>query len=179
MGLFDYKDYKVVLHPDAVAIPPFRKIWERDKTKTKHKATQELSYIYFVHDFKSPYSIYPKDERSAKVISEFMKEADWKPDAAVRQAVDEYNEFQRTYSMRFLESARGLTDKLTSYFEEVDFHETDERGAPVYKATDVVKNLKEVGNIIESLDKVEEKVKKEIDTKSTIRGKKEIRDRER
>jgi len=179
MGLFDYKDYKVVIHPDSIAIPAFKAVWERDKTKAKHRATQELSYIYFVNDFKSPYAIYPHKDRVAKVMGDFMKEADWKPDPVVKAAEKEYNEFQRTYSMRFLESARGLADKLTSYFDEVNFHDTDDRGAPVYKATDAVKNLKEVGNIIESLDKVENKVKKEIDDKAKVRGKAVISDRER
>jgi len=179
MSLFTYKDYKVVIDPNAVAIPPFKAIWERDKTKAKHKATQERSYIYFVNDFKSPYSIYPRKDRITKVIGEFIKTPDWQPDSAVRAAEAEYNELQNTYSMRFLESARGLADKLTAYFDEVDFHVTDEKGVPLYKATDAVRNLKEVGSIIESLDKVEQKVKKEVDTKSNIRGKKIIRDRER
>lgn len=179
MGLFDYKDYKVVIHPDVVAIPAFKKIWERDKTKNKHKATQELSYIYFVNDFKSPYSIYPVDDRKVKVLNDFIKKPDWKMDADLKSAEREYNEFQRTYSMRFLESARGLADKLTSYFDEVDFHTTDDNGKPLYSATEAVRNLKEVGNVIESLDKVEDKVKKEIEAKANIRGKKVIRDRER
>ena len=80
MGLFDYKDYKVVIHPDSIAIPAFKAVWERDKTKAKHRATQELSYIYFVNDFKSPYAIYPHKDRVAKVMGDFIKESDWKPD---------------------------------------------------------------------------------------------------
>ena len=179
MGLFDYSDYRVVISPDAVAIPAFKELWERDKTKEKHKATQELSYIYFLHDFKSPYSIYPAEDRQVKVLEDFIKDPDWKPDAKVKVAEDAYNEFQMTYSMRFLESARGLADKLREYFDEVDFHATDENGKPTYSAKDAVSNLKQVGDIIESLDKVEEKVKKEIDEKAKIRGKKVIRDRER
>jgi hypothetical protein len=179
MGLFDYKDYKVVISPDAAAIPPFRKIWERDKSKEKHKATQELSYIYFVYDFKSPYNIYPEEDRKIKVNTDFIKDPDWTPDPEVLVAIDEYKEFQRTYSMRFLESARGLADKLSTYFDEVDFNATDESGKPIYSAKDAVSNLKQVGDVIESLDKVEEKVKKEIDSKAKVRGKKIIRDRER
>ena len=179
MGLFDYKEYKVVIHPDAVVIPAFKKIWDRDKTKHKHKATQELSYIYFVNDFKSPYSIYPEADRRAKVMGDFIKDPDWKMDPALKLAEKEYNEFQATYSMRFLESARGLADKLSTYFDEVDFNAVDDSGKPLYSAKDAVSNLKQVGDVIESLDKVEQKVKKEVDNKAKIRGKKTIRDRER
>ena len=179
MGLFDYKDHKIVLNPDAVAIPPFRKLWERDKSKTKHKATQELTYIYFMYDFKSPYNIYPENDRKSRVMNDYIKTPDWKPDAEVKLAIASYNEFQRTYSMRFLESARGLADKLSSYFDEVDFHATDDNGKPLYSAKDAVSNLKQVGDVIESLDKVEEKVRTEVDSKSKIRGDKAIKDRER
>jgi len=179
MGLFDYRNYQVIIPPDALVIPSFKAIWDRDKTKEKHTATQELSYIYFAYDFKSPYNIYPLNERLIKVISDFIKKPDWTPDSLLRSAIDEYNEFQRTYSMRFLESARGLADKLSSYFDEVDFHAVDEKGKPMYSATDAVRNLKEVGNVIESLDKVEEKVKKEVDSKTKVRGQKTIKDRER
>jgi len=179
MGLFDYQNYMVVLHPDSVVIPPFIDLWERDKTKNKHKATKELSYVYFVCDFKSPYSIYEESGREAKVREDFIKDDKWKPDAMVLAAMDKYNKFQMTYTMKFLKSARGATEKLQAYFDEVDFHAVDEKGAPIYKATDVVRNLKEVGNVIESLNKVEEKVKKEIDDKAKVKGKKVISDRER
>ena len=179
MGIFDYSNFKVVLKPDAVVIPPFIDIWERDKTKGKHKATKELSYIYFICDFKSPYSIYTDEERPLKVQEDFIKDPEWKPDPLIKAAMDKYNEFQETYTMRFLEKARKGVDKLSAYFDEVDFHAVGEDGKPLYKATDLSRNLKDVGSIIESLDKVENQVKKEIDTKSKVKGKKVIRGRER
>ena len=179
MGLFDFKDYKVVLHPDSVAIPPFRELWERDKTKHKHKATQELSYVYFVCDFKSPYAIYNEKERPRKVKSDFIKDSDWEEDDLVKDAMKKYNEFQETYTMKFFYSARGLSEKLQAYFDEVDFAVMDEKGKPVYSAKDAMANLQKVGDVIESLNKVEDKVKKEIDDKAKIKGKKQIRSRER
>lgn len=179
MGLFDYADYRVVINPDSLAIPPFREIWERDKTKEKHKATQELSYVYFICDFKSPYNIYSEEDRIIRVLEDHIKDPDWKPDPLVKVAMDKYNEFQRTYNMRFLESARGLADKLAEYFDAVSFHEKDEHGKLIYNAKDAVSNLKQVGDVIESLDKVEDKVKKEIDSKAKVKGQKKIRSRER
>ena len=178
-GLFDYKNYKVEISADALSIPPFRDLWERDKSKTKHKATQELSYVYFICDFKSPYNIYDENERKIRVLEDHIKKADWKPDAVVKAAMDKYNEFQRTHSMRMLESARNLADKLSAYFDEVDFHATDDNGKPIYNAKDAMTNLKQVGDVIASLDSVKEKVEKEIDSKAKIKGQKKIRGRER
>ena len=136
MGLFDYKDYSVILHPDSVAIPPFKELWERDKTKTKHQATKELSYVYYVADFKSPYAIYSEYEKEHKVKQDFIKDPKWIPDAVVLAAIDKYNEFQNTYTMRFLKSARGLCEKLQAYFDEVNFHDVDDKGKPIYNAKD-------------------------------------------
>ncbi len=178
-GLFDYVNYKVVLKPDSVVIPPFIDIWERDKTKGKHKATKELSYVYFICDFKSPYSIYSDEDRPSKVKEDFIKDSKWKPDSMIKAAMIKYNEFQNTYTMRFLKKARGGVDKMSAYFDEVDFNEMDEKGNPVYKATDLSRNLKDVGHIIESLDKVENQVRKEIDAKAKIKGRKKIKGRER
>jgi len=180
MGLFDYgDDFKVVLHPDSVRLPPFIDLWERDKTKAKHKATMELSYVYFICDFKSPYSIYSDRERASRVREDMIDDKEWRPDEVVIAAMEKYKEFQETYTMKFLESARGLAEKLQKYFDEVDFAQLDEKGKPIYKATDAVRNLKEVGNVIESLNKVEEKVKKEISDTAKIKGKKIVRGRER
>ena len=40
-------------------------------------------------------------------------------------------------------------------------------------------NLEKVGRVIESLNQVEEKVKKEISDKALVKGKKEVKSRER
>ena len=39
MALFDLKNGNIVLNPDSLALPGFREIWKKDKTKGKDKAT--------------------------------------------------------------------------------------------------------------------------------------------
>ena len=43
MALFDIKNGTVILNPDSLALPGFREIWKKDKTKGKNKATKERS----------------------------------------------------------------------------------------------------------------------------------------
>jgi len=38
MKLFQYKDYNVVISEEALLLKPFKKIWDRDKSKVKNKA---------------------------------------------------------------------------------------------------------------------------------------------
>ena len=169
-GLFDMKDGKFIVDPNKIIIPPFKEIWERDKTKNKEVALNELSYIYFLADFESPYANFPEDERMERVKIDFITKNKLKIDALVVHGVEKYKEFQSTHSMRLLKSAQAAADKMASYFNDIDFSAQSDDGKLLYIAKDVATTLGNVGKIIESLDKVEEKVKKEIKTESKIRG---------
>ena len=171
MGLFNITNDRVILDPEKLVIPAFKKIWDDDKTKGKTHATRVLTYIYFYVDFLSPYAIYPAYERKKILLDEFLK-GDIKTanSKQVQEAISKYKEFQETPSMRLLEAAKVACGKLSDYFMDLDFTQLDDSGRPVYVAKDVAANLKAVGGIIESLDKTEEQVKKEITTSTKIRG---------
>ena len=169
-GLFDMKDGKFIVNPERLIIPPFREIWERDKTKTKEVAIAELSFVYFVADFESPYANFPEDERLERVKADFLTKYKVRGDELLNRAIAKYQEFQSTHSMRLLKSAQSAADKMSGYFKSVDFTAQSDDGKLLYVAKDVATTLGNVGKIIESLDKVEEKVKKEIKTEVKIRG---------
>jgi len=169
-SLFDIKGGQIVLNAESLAIPIFNKLWKRDKSKTKDRATKEISYIFFMCDFNSPYMAYPNNKRREILLNDFMKDQKWKEDKDIKGAMDKYLEFQETHTMRLMKAAKGAVDKLTSYFENIDFLEKGENGRPLYNAKDVAINLEKVGSIVESLDKLENKIKKEIKTDSRVRG---------
>ena len=170
MGLFDLKDDKLIINPDSLSIPAFKEIWDRDESEDKSKAYNEICYIYHMCDFKSPYAAHEESKREKEIIKDFIKKEGWKPDKKLSLCIEKYKKFQSTHSMRLLSSARDVVDKMAGYFRKVDFEEMDEEGRPIYTAKDVSANLEKIGKIIESLDKVEEKVKKEITVQSHIRG---------
>ena len=91
--LFDLKAGNVVLNPDSLAIPMFSKIWKTDKTKTKEKATKEISYIYFMCDFSSPYMVYPETKRREVIVKDFMKDTKWKESESILHAMKRYKDF--------------------------------------------------------------------------------------
>ena len=168
MGLFSVKNNLVQINPDSLPIPPFKEIWERDKTKNKEKAYQELSYCFYLCDYKSPYYSYPEDQREYQVIKDFIRDDKWKPDSLVNEACRKYNEFQETAIIRLLKAARGAVEKLIIFFQTEG-----------YNHKSFTSNLKEMGNILKSLDMLEEKAKKEITSEEKIRGGGEIKSRER
>lgn len=170
--LFDIERSKIVPDANVLAIPIIKKIWTRDKTKDKEIAFKELSYVVFLCDFHSPYRDIRESERESLIINDiFGKE--WKPDKLVKEAVNTYKKLQETPSMRLLDTARLTLDKLSGYFEQIDFKETDMMGRPVYSAKDLTSNLKEVGNIVKSLVNLEKQVKLELEEQS-VRGNTEI-----
>jgi len=171
MNLFDLKDRVVSITTEALLIPEFKKIWDRDKAKDKEKAIKEFSYIYFSIDFKSPY-VQSADAGLAQdiVAKDFMKNARYKPDKDVVAAIDKYKELQETPSMRLLKAALKTVSNLTNYLETVNLHERDKNDKPIYKPNDLTSALKSIGPVIESLNKVKEQVEREVAQSATLRG---------
>ena len=179
MNLFDLKDRNVVVSPEALLVPEFKALWERDKSKTKAKAMSELSYVYFVCDYKSPYrSSFTINNLEAMVSKDFMKDEKYNPDIKVCTAIDKYKELQRTPSMLLLDASLQTVHNLTDYLQNIDLTERDKHDKPVYKPSDVTNSLKSIGGIVESLSKVRESVEKEISEQATLRGQRRKGNRE-
>ena len=169
-SLFDLKGGQIVLNAESLAVPIFNKIWKRDKSKSKDRANKEIAYIFFMCDFNSPYMAYPGNKKRDIILNDFMKDPKWKEDKEIKEAMNKYLEFQETHTMRLMKAAKGAADKLAMYFEDIDFKEMGDNGRPLYNAKDVASNLEKVGSIVESLDKLENKIKKEIKADSRVRG---------
>ncbi len=170
MTLFDFKDRNVIIKPEALLVPEFQALWKRDKTKEKLRATRELSYIYFIADYRSPYrtSLTPNSLEST-VASDFMKDPKFKPDPLMGEALKKYQLLQRTPTMGLLASAVTTVHKLTDYLEAVDLNERDKNDKPIYKPSDVTNALKSIGGIVDSLNMVRDSIEKEITKATSIR----------
>jgi hypothetical protein len=161
---------QIKLNPDILGIPAFGDIWKADKTKTKAKAMKEITYVFMMCDFNSPYYAYPEYRRKKEVARDILGDEESKIETRLLEGMKKYKEFQQTPSMYLLEKTKTAIYKMADYFETIDFKQVDDTGRPVYNAKDVAANLEKVGKIIESYDKVEEKVKKEVKSESKIRG---------
>jgi hypothetical protein len=170
MRLFLIEKNKIVPNPAALTIREFKQLWIRDTSKNKDTAILELSYVYFISDYKSVYLSAPPEEREQVIMDDLGFDKYWKPDKEVQEAVQKYNELQQVPTMRLLNAAQSALEQLVQYFKAVDFKERDKRGQPVYRALDVTKAMGETARVADSLDKLRDKVKKELDTKGKIRG---------
>ena len=148
----------------------FQELYDRDTTKDKSVFFQEMEYIYFSTDYKSYYTGLNVDIREKEVIKHYIKVPGWKPDALVKAGVERYKQLQKTESLGLLEDARYALEKIRGYYKSIDFAKRDTKGNQLFKITDVTRSVGDIAKMIESLDKLTDKVRKEEELGRKTRG---------
>ena len=170
MKLFRYEGYNLKVSEEALMLKPFKDLWRRDKSKNKDQALQELAYIYFMEDTRSDYQVYiDKEERSKQIkIGEGMKES-WKPDKLVLEAEEFYASFKSEAAL-LLEDIRVAITKLREFIKTIDLSATDDKGKPIYTLNTYTATIKQIPELITSLDEAERTIAKETATQDKVRG---------
>lgn len=172
MKLFRYESYRVTISEEALILKPFKKLWDRDKTKNKDKALQELSYVYFMEDPASDYQYLVDREERSKAIIEGEGLKDWKPDKAVEEAMAFYSSFKTTSAL-ILEDTRYAADNLRKSLRNIDLEATDDRGKPIYTVASIISAIKQVPQLVKELSEAERAVAKEMaENNGRVRGQK-------
>ena len=173
MKLFRYEGYKLHISEEAFVLKPFKEIWQRDKSKNKDKALQELGYIYFMSDPRSDYQYLVDEEERSKSIKEGEGiPNDWNPDKAVLDAITFYKSFKPTSAL-LLEDTRFAVDKLRKLLREIDLTQTDDKGKPIYTLNTITATIKQIPSLVKDLDEAEKTLSKEIMESSKVRGSQE------
>lgn len=180
MNLFKYEDNKIVVDLELRLIPEFRKLIAKDKDRFKKDALKEFAFIYFMFDYKSPYSVYSEEDRLEKVKKECELDKDWKIDKILQEAIDKYLELQESPTIKSLKSLREslltsskVIDVLRKTIEKKVFSEevVDE---DIEDAVTLLDKLLKLGgslpSTINSLQQLEDKVKAEQSLDRKIRG---------
>jgi len=172
-NLFDLdSNMNVTINPEAYSLPAFKKLWDRDKTKDKSKALMDLAYIFWMSDYRSYLSdITVHEAKEAEVISIIDDTGKYKPDALVQEGIEFYKK-DVPISLGFLEDVKAAINELRKYFREIDLQEVDEKGKLIHNANQVMNSIKSTGDLLENLEKLEIKVKKDLDMNNSVRGSK-------
>ena len=168
--LFKYEGYKVVISEEALVLKPFKKIWDRDKSKDKNKALQELGFIYFFCDPRSDYQYIVDDtERAEAIIEGEGLSKKWVPDKTVKEAMEFYNSFKPTSAL-LLEDTKFAVEKLRNLLRDIDLTETDDKGKPIYTLNTITSTIKQIPGLVKDLDEAERTLNKEVINNSKMRG---------
>lgn len=170
MKLFKYEAYRVVISEEALALKPFKAIWNRDKSKLKDRAVQELAYVYFMEDPASDYQyLVDRDDRSIAII-EGEGLGNWKPDKLVQEAMEFYASFKTTSAL-ILEDTRKVADNLRKALPTLDITEEDDKGRPKHTIASITKAIRELNVLVKELAETERVIAKEMaETKGRVRG---------
>lgn len=173
MRLFKYESYTVKISEEALALKPFRTLWNRDKSVNKNKALLELAYVYFMEDPASDYQyIVDIDERSKAIIEGEGLGDKWKPDKAVIEAMEFYASFKTTSAL-ILEDTRYAANNLRKSLRNIDLEAKDEKGRPVYTVSSIISAIKQVPQLVKELAEAEKAISKEMaENNGRVRGQK-------
>ena len=179
--LFDNSTHSVVVNePEVLLIKEFAALWNNDRNKTKGdpkgikktRAYRELTYIWLMLDWTSPYVDFDEQERHQECLKDAgLTEKEWN-DPDFRAACRKYRELQNSSrALKLITSAQGVVDKITDYFNNINIEERDPAtGKPIFKTKDVMAELSNVSNVVEQLKTLEFLYKKEQEQQSGLMG---------
>ena len=158
--LLHIQDNKVIPSSYALTIQEF-----------KNLNVEELSYVYFMIDHRSPFAVYEWNKREIEVkFSIFGEKSKWKPSSKAKKACEKYEKLIETSAVKLLKAAKESIVKLEKYFRTVDLTLTDDNGRPIFHAKDLINNLEKMGRVVDGLTRLEDIVKKEEQAANTNRG---------
>lgn len=150
-----------------------RNVCTEDKTGNKHlRAYREFTYIYLAIDWESFYKDYTEQDRHQEALRDAkLTEEEWN-DPVFRTACRKYKEIQESNrTIRMLKAAQMAVDKFIIYFETVNPMETDDQtGKPIYKVSDIMKEMSQISKVNDELKVLEQQVQKEQQEASAIRA---------
>lgn len=128
------------------------------------RAYKELTYIYLVLDFKSPYFQYlERDKHEAALDDSGLKEADLK-DPTFLAAYHKYQEIQEADPiLSLIKTAYKTLHKMQVFLDNIDFNnDVDGDGRPLYKPKDVIADIKSISEIRNQLQELEVAHKRDL-----------------
>ena len=163
---------------EVLLVFPFKEIWERDTSKHKETAIKELSYIYFIASPKksNPYAGYKDEVKSENIIKGLWKDEEWNPDLFVQKGIEVYSKWLQdaSPSMRYYNAVKAGIEQTINFFQNIDFEERTDKGAPVYKISEVIPALKSANEVLKSMTELQERVEQELYESSKTKAGKEI-----
>lgn len=143
--MFDIQGDKIQLSKEDLAIPPFK--YHYNNATDKQRALKEIEYVVWLHKWNTPYEAYPLDQRPLVVAKDVFKDENYIPSDEVKELAKRFLEFQETPGTRLLSASQTAAEGLIAALNDYSKGTMD-----IDTAIKVTRILKDVGNIVKSLD---------------------------
>ena len=161
--MFDLQGNKIKFSVDDMSIPPFKEHY--NNAKDKSKALKEMEYVVWLHRWNSPYEAYPIDKRPSIVAKDVFKDENYVPSEKVKELARRFIEFQETPGTRLLSASQTAAEGLIAALNDYSSQAMD-----IDTAIKVTRILKDVGNIVKSLDIAMKQAKAEQIDAGRVKG---------
>ena len=161
--MFDIKGDKISLDKESLAIPPFKDHY--NNAEDKAKALKEIEFVIWRYKWNTPYEAYPENERTRRVAKDVFKDERYTPSAEVQELARRFNEFQETPGTRLLTASQTAAEGLIKALNDYSSGSMD-----IDTAIKVTRILKDVGNIVKSLDIAMKQAKAEQLESGRVKG---------
>jgi hypothetical protein len=178
--LFTVESKVVSPTTQVLLIPPFKEIWERDKSEDKRYAIEDFSYIEFMASIQksNPYSGYAEHQRPEKIIKDIITREDWdQEDPLLVYGIAKLKEFQAEASVtyNYYMAAKSAAEKMQQFFIGFSMSDVNLRtGAPIFKPKDITSALNDTSRVLENLNTLREKVDNEVFEEVKKKGQKVV-----
>jgi acyl-CoA hydrolase len=166
MKFFDIINNKVVIHPDALALPCFNKLWNNDKSKDNHKAVAAIRYIVFKNKSDSPYFKNYSPEK-AEIILKREIFGDEKYVLSEEEAECErgYLEINNTIHRRLLQGAYRQLQRVEKFYNQELTELMDAEAID-----DIYASISKLKTALQTLELLSQSVANEEESMGRVRG---------
>lgn len=168
-------DGRVTVSPEIRLIKAFATLLKRYEVKD----TNIIGYVYHMADYRSPYAIYPEDERKEKLRHDMDLPVGWRIPLAVTRAIEKYQELTETETIRSLrlvkkslQTSGAVVENLRTTIENTLQNPDEEMDldATLKRVNTLITLSEKLPKVIANIQSLEEAAKKESKGNSKIRG---------
>ena len=161
--MFDIKGDKVSLSLEDLAVPPFKNHY--NEAKDKSLALKEIEYVVWLHKWNTPYEAYPIENRASVVAKDVFGDEKYIPTEDVKMLERRFLEFQETPGTRLLDASKAAAEGIMATLKEYSRDAMD-----IDTAIKASRILKDVGNIVKSLDIATKQARAEQAESGRVKG---------
>lgn len=174
------KDNKVVIDANALIVPELKKIWEKDTSKDKKKATPILTYIHVFSQTDETAPFYQADYKDLDGLSRRLAYGDSdfryseKEEVEIYQAVQAYITVKINAEQRMIKIFDSKIDEMRRLINDTTLvlkEDIDSKGNAKFLTNlpIVTKVMMEIDKILEAKEKIEARIRKQSNN-SKVKG---------
>lgn len=187
MNFFIFNSADNTLEIDEYSIllvKEFKDLWDVSRNKCKEdktgklrlRAKKEITYIYLVLDFKSPYFQYKEADKHMAAMADSELTEDMLKDEVFLAAFRKYKEIQDSDPiLSLIKTAYNTLFKLQVFLDNIDFEEDkDNEGRLLYKPKEIFDSISSIAIMRTKLQELEITHKKNLAAANKVRGDSEL-----